>query len=76
MASTGALDDAYGPEGGHGHPIDTFARVIEQTARFCGMQWDEPLIVHGAHRVGAAALQAQAARYAARLQALAADVQD
>ncbi len=76
VTTTGALDDAYGPEGVHGYAFETFSHVVEQTARFCGMQWEEPLMVHGAHRVGEAALQAQAARYRARLQALAADVQD
>lgn len=71
VTTTGAPVAAYDAEGVHGHPLTTFGSVIAQTARFCGMQWDEPFVVHGAHRVGEAALQAQAQRYRARLQALA-----
>ena len=41
--------------------------AIEQTARFCGMQWQAPMVVHGAHRVGDAALQAEAQRYRERV---------
>jgi glutathione-regulated potassium-efflux system ancillary protein KefF len=70
VTTTGALVEAYGPQGVHGHAIETFSRVVEQTARFCGMQWQEPLVVHGAHAVGEADLQAQAARYRERLYAL------
>jgi len=32
------------------------------------MNWLEPLIVHGAHRIDGGALQAQAAQYRARLE--------
>lgn len=71
VTTTGALDEAYGLGGVHGHPLLTFSRVIEQTARFCGMQWQAPMVVHGAHRVGDAALQAEAQRYRERLQILA-----
>lgn len=71
VTTTGAPDAAYDAEGVHGHPLTTFGSVIAQTARFCGMQWDEPVVVHDAHHVGEAALQAQAQRYRARLQGLA-----
>jgi glutathione-regulated potassium-efflux system ancillary protein KefF len=71
VTTVGAPDAAYDAEGVHGHPLTTFGSVIAQTARFCGMQWDEPIVVHDAHHVGEAALQAQAKRYRARLRGLA-----
>jgi len=37
------------------------------TARFCGMNWLEPFVVHGAHIVDDASLRASCSRLAARL---------
>ena len=37
--------------GMHGRPLSEFMPVIEQTALFCGMRWEEPLVVYGAHRI-------------------------
>ena len=71
VTTTGAPEEGYRPEGVHQHPFAAFAPVIEQTARFCGLRWEPPLVVHGAHRIGEPALHAQAAQYRARLQALA-----
>ncbi len=44
--------------------------VVQQTARFCGMIWLEPLVLHGAHRISLGELHAFAARYRARLESL------
>ena len=49
VATTGGDVRAYTPEGPHGHPFDAFIAPVQQTARFCGMHWQEPLIVHDAH---------------------------
>jgi glutathione-regulated potassium-efflux system ancillary protein KefF len=69
VTSTGALPDAYQPNGAHGHAFDAFAPVVKQTARFCQMNWLEPIVVHGAHRIERAELDHYAAQYRARLQA-------
>ena len=68
VTTTGAADEAYSAAGRHGHPFPAFTPAIEQTARFCAMNWLEPLTVHGAHAIGDAALAAQGRRYRERLQ--------
>jgi glutathione-regulated potassium-efflux system ancillary protein KefF len=67
VTSTGAAPDAYTPQGKHAHPFSAFVPAVEQTARFCGMNWLAPIVVHGAHRITAADLQAHAAAYRVRL---------
>ena len=45
-----------------GMPFEAFVPVVEQTARFCGMNWLEPFVVHGAHEVADEELRAAALR--------------
>ncbi len=49
VVTTGGDFRAYAPDGPHGHPFEVFVAPLRQTARFCGMHWLEPLIVHDAH---------------------------
>jgi glutathione-regulated potassium-efflux system ancillary protein KefF len=56
VTTTGGTEEAFTPEGRHAHPFDSFVTPIEQTARFCGMQWLRPIRLHGAHLVDDAAL--------------------
>ena len=70
VVTTGGDVGAYTADGPHGHAFDAFVAPMYQTARFCGMTWEEPIVVHGAHddqREIAAAGQ----RYRERLVALA-----
>jgi glutathione-regulated potassium-efflux system ancillary protein KefF len=69
VATTGADDAAYTAGGRHGRPFSDFAAPIEQTARFCGMNWLPPFVVHGASAIDAAQLAHHAARFCARLDA-------
>lgn len=71
VPTTGGDDHAYSHEGRHHHPFTAFAPVVEQTARYCGMDWQEPFALHGAHLVDDAALEAAAAALRARVEALA-----
>lgn len=68
VASTGGDEEAFSPAGRHGHEFQAFVPVVEQTARFCGMNWLEPLIVHGAHAIPDEALVAAGKRLRARLE--------
>lgn len=68
VTTTGALDDAYAATGKHGFPFSAFVPPVQQTARLCGMNWLEPIVVHGAHRIGPEALRLAAAAYLDRLQ--------
>jgi glutathione-regulated potassium-efflux system ancillary protein KefF len=67
VASTGATSDAYSPGGKHAHAFEAFQPAVEQTARFCSMNWLPPIIVHGAHLVGHDVLESHASAYRARL---------
>jgi glutathione-regulated potassium-efflux system ancillary protein KefF len=70
VTTTGGDDRAFHASGMHAHPLAAFVPPVEQTARFCGMEWLEPLIVHGAHKVPETELSAQAATYRSRLERL------
>ncbi|MGB5517689.1 MAG: NAD(P)H-dependent oxidoreductase [Gammaproteobacteria bacterium] len=62
-ASTGAPQQEYGPEGIHHYTFEELIRPIEQTARFCGMNFLPPLVLHGGHSLPRDQLDAHAARY-------------
>jgi len=68
VATTGGDAPAFSAQGRHGHRFDAFAPVVEQTARFCGMNWLEPFVVHGAHIVAEAELRNAAMQLRARVQ--------
>ena len=70
VATTGGEPEAYAPGAEHGRPFGEYMPVIEQTAVFCGMRWEEPLIVHGVHRLSEPALAEYARAYRTRLAAL------
>ncbi|HXN14779.1 MAG TPA: glutathione-regulated potassium-efflux system oxidoreductase KefF [Usitatibacter sp.] len=69
VTTTGGDEKAYTQLGKHQHSFAAFVPVIEETARFCGMRWLEPFVVHGAHLVTDEALREIAARLRARLDA-------
>jgi glutathione-regulated potassium-efflux system ancillary protein KefF len=70
VVTTGGDDAAFKTQGMHRRPFTEFSPVVEQTALFCGMRWEPPLVLHGAHRVPEAELEMASARYRERLEAL------
>lgn len=70
VPTTGGDLSSYGPDGMHALPFSEYEPVVRQTARFCGMTWVDPLIVHGAHRLTDPELYAIAGRYRERLKEL------
>jgi glutathione-regulated potassium-efflux system ancillary protein KefF len=70
IVTAGGDDAAFSSEGMHGHAFQAFVPVVEQTARFCGMKWLEPIVVPGAHRIADDALGALGRTYRGRLEAL------
>jgi glutathione-regulated potassium-efflux system ancillary protein KefF len=68
VTTTGGDEQAFTHEGKHGGPIGDFARVVEQTVRFCGMNWLEPFVVHGAHIVSNESLEQSARQLRARVE--------
>ncbi len=71
VTTTGGDPHAFSIGGNHGHPFDAFATPVQQTARFCKMRWQPPLVVHAARRIGDETLRELGQAYRERLQALA-----
>jgi glutathione-regulated potassium-efflux system ancillary protein KefF len=63
VATTGASEGAYTPEGHHGHAFEAFLPPYRQTAALCGMRFLQPLLLHDAHRLSDEALDSQAAHF-------------
>ncbi len=71
VVTTGGDEEAFGAQGMHRRPFREFSPVVEQTALFCGMTWEEPLVIYGAHRVPTSELAGAAKGYRERLLELA-----
>lgn len=67
VTTTGGDHTAYSVEGIHEQSFEMFVAPVEQTARFCGMQWLQPVVVHGAHVVTDDELRAAAKDFRRRL---------
>jgi glutathione-regulated potassium-efflux system ancillary protein KefF len=67
VPTTGGDERSYTPEGLHARPFASFVPAVEQTARYCGMLWEPPHIVHGAYGVDDARLAAHADALVGRL---------
>jgi len=68
VANTGSSSAAYAAQGSHGRPFADFVAPVEQTARFCGMHWQEPFILHGGQTLGEADMLAAQADLAQRIE--------
>ena len=65
--TTGGPPETYSAGGAHSRPFDDFIAPVEQTARFCGMHWLEPITLQGAHLVSDAQISAAADAFRRRL---------
>jgi glutathione-regulated potassium-efflux system ancillary protein KefF len=74
--TTGGDERAFSAEGMHTRPFSSFVHVVEQTALFCGMRWEEPFVVHGAHRIPKDELDETARRYRRRIEGLMTETQE
>ena len=72
VPTTGGDEADYRASGMHEQPFESFAAPLKETARFCGMQWEPPLPLHGAHTITDAALDDAAQIFRARLMAFSA----
>jgi glutathione-regulated potassium-efflux system ancillary protein KefF len=70
VTTTGAGEPAYSAEGVHGRPFEAFVPAIEQTARFCGMEFLTPRVLFAAHRISDDALAQHARDYREQLLTL------
>jgi glutathione-regulated potassium-efflux system ancillary protein KefF len=67
VPTSGGDAQAYSESGMHEHPFADFVLPVEETARFCGMHWEPPQVVHGAHQISDAQLDSQAQALRRRL---------
>ena len=67
VVSAGGDEQSYSADGMHEQPFENFVAPIEQTARFCGMKWQPPIVLHGAHAVSDAELATAVERFHTRL---------
>ena len=67
VVSAGGDENSYSRDGMHEQPFEKFVPPIEQTARFCGMKWQTPIVLHGAHEVNDVELSAATQIFRARL---------
>jgi glutathione-regulated potassium-efflux system ancillary protein KefF len=72
VSATGGDEHAFSPAGRHHRAFGDFAPVVEETARYCGMNWLAPYVVHGAHEISDEALREAARGLRARIDAWAA----
>lgn len=70
VVTTGGDAAAYAEGAAHGQPFERFVAPMAQLARFCGMEWQPPFVVHGAHDIGESALREHAERLAQRIASL------
>lgn len=67
VTTTGGDAQAYSAEGIHQLPFADFVAPLVQTARYCGMAWQEPFILHASHLISDQELQGRAGDLHARL---------
>lgn len=67
VPTAGGDEVAYSAEGRHTLPLSTFEPVMAQTARYCGMEWLDPMPVLGAHHIDDATLAAHGQHLRERL---------
>ena len=68
VTTTGGDGAEYSSAGMHERPFASFVPPVEETARFCGMHWEEPFVVHGAHLLDETQLAARGVELASRLR--------
>jgi glutathione-regulated potassium-efflux system ancillary protein KefF len=68
VVTTGGTEDAYRLGGAHGRPFVEFLAPFHQTAAVCGMDWLEPLVLHGAPTASEETIEAHVAAFVRRLE--------
>lgn len=69
VVTTGSAREAYSATGVHARPFADYLPQFMQTAALCGMHWEAPHILHGAHQVSDTTVQEHVEAFAARLSA-------
>jgi len=67
VTTTGDVEK-YAVHSRHGHRFEAFAPVVEQTARYCGMNWLDPFVVHDSHELTDEALVESGLKLRSRIE--------
>lgn len=67
-ASAGNVPEAYARGGQNRFSLHELLRPLEATAHRCGLVWQEPFLLYGAHKADAEALQLAGEYYAGRIR--------
>jgi len=67
VPTTGGDEPDFTPSGLHAHPFAAYEPSVEQTARFCGMRWEPPYVIHDAIAIDDGALALHVAGLLERL---------
>jgi glutathione-regulated potassium-efflux system ancillary protein KefF len=68
VTTAGGDAESFSREGRHGHPFHVFEPAIEQTARFCRMEWLPPFVLLAAHEVKETVLREHGVKLRERLE--------
>ncbi len=67
LITAGGIESAYRPDGFNRFTIEQLLAPIKQTFRLCGMEYLDPYVIHGTHRMSAADIETESERYHAFL---------
>jgi glutathione-regulated potassium-efflux system ancillary protein KefG len=70
VVTAGAQESAYGREGWHHYSVSEFLLPFRQTALLCNMQYLEPFVIYGTHRLTSSDISEQAVAYKQMLERL------
>ena len=76
VPTVGGALPTYAPGQSNLKPFQSYVDPVEQTARFCGMEWEAPLVTFDSRVIQPPELAAQAARLRERLLAFVAPTSD
>jgi glutathione-regulated potassium-efflux system ancillary protein KefF len=67
VASSGGPESALELDIGYEDTVSSFLPPIHHTALYCGLNWLQPMLLHGAHKVDSAMIESWAEQYRERL---------
>lgn len=70
VLSSGGPREVYHPTGRNRYTVGEFLRPFEQTARLCSMEWLQPFVVQGTHRLDDQGIATITSQYSLLLELL------
>jgi glutathione-regulated potassium-efflux system ancillary protein KefG len=70
IVTAGSQESAYSKDGWHHHSVREFLLPFQQTAALCNMQYLEPFVIYGTHKLTYNSINEQAVNYKQMLEQL------